>query len=258
MVIHMTIKQLEQELEIPRATIRFYEKEKLIAPKRSDNSYREYSEEDVAVLKKVIILRKIGLSVADIKMVLDGDCTLQSLLDKNISNLQNQMKELEGAINVSKLMKDRNEDISSLDENQYWTEMEELEQAGSRFKEILNDVMEYEKDVIQKEFQLVNSEGDLLFGPRGWKENLIRIVGTCACCGLVWFLLEGQNRSFGDFLEGFFWPFVCILFSSVFGLPVHYIGKKNPKLAKKIKKVGTGIAVAFTIGLLILAFVLRK
>ena len=42
----MTIKQLEQELEIPRATIRFYEKEKLIAPKRSDNSYREYSEED--------------------------------------------------------------------------------------------------------------------------------------------------------------------------------------------------------------------
>ena len=72
MVVIMTIKQLEQELEIPRATIRFYEKERLIAPKRSDNSYREYSDEDVAVLKKVIILRKIGLSVADIKMVLDG------------------------------------------------------------------------------------------------------------------------------------------------------------------------------------------
>ena len=174
----MTIKQLEQELGIPRATIRFYEKEKLFVPKRSDNSYREYSEEDVAVLKKVIILRKIGLSVADIKMVLDGGCTLQSLLDKNIAELQKQMKELEGAINVSKLMKDRNEDISGLDENRYWTEMEELEKTGSRFKEILNDVMEYEKDVIQKEFQLVNSEGDLLFGPRGWKENFIRIVGT--------------------------------------------------------------------------------
>ena len=134
MVIHMTIKQLEQELEIPRATIRFYEKEKLIAPKRSDNSYREYSDEDVAVLKKIIILRKIGLSVADIKKVLDGDCTLQSLLDMNISELQNQMKELEGAINVSKLMKDRNEDISSLDENRYWTEMEELEKADIKVK----------------------------------------------------------------------------------------------------------------------------
>ncbi len=65
----MTIKELEQELEIPRATIRFYEKENLIAPKRGDNSYREYSEEDVVTLKKIIILRKIGLSVADIKNI---------------------------------------------------------------------------------------------------------------------------------------------------------------------------------------------
>jgi len=41
----MTIKELEQELEIPRATIRFYEKENLISPKRGANSYREYSNE---------------------------------------------------------------------------------------------------------------------------------------------------------------------------------------------------------------------
>ncbi len=101
-------------------------------------------------------------------------------------------------------------------------------------------------------------EKEELFGPRGWKENLARIVGTCACCGLVWFLLEGKSRSFGDFLEGFFWPFVCILFSSIFGLPVYYIGKKNPKLAKKIKKVGIGIAVVFTIGLLVLAFFIAR
>ena len=55
----MTIKQLEEQLEISRATIRFYEKEKLINPKRNDNSYREYSEEDLIILKKVIILRSL-------------------------------------------------------------------------------------------------------------------------------------------------------------------------------------------------------
>lgn len=62
----MTIKEIEQELGVPRATVRFYEKENLIHPKRSGNSYRAYSEEDVAALKKVIILRKIGLSVQEI------------------------------------------------------------------------------------------------------------------------------------------------------------------------------------------------
>ena len=108
----MTIKQLELQLEIPRATIRFYEKEKLINPKRNDNSYREYSEEDVLTLKKVIILRKIGLSVSDIKKALDGESSLQSLLEKNILELENQMKELKGAISVSKRMHDRNEKFS--------------------------------------------------------------------------------------------------------------------------------------------------
>ena len=68
----MTIKELEQQLEIPRATIRFYERENLIAPKRGENSYREYSEDDVVTLKKIIILRKIGLSVSDIKNLLEG------------------------------------------------------------------------------------------------------------------------------------------------------------------------------------------
>ena len=244
----MTIKQLEQRLDIPRATIRFYEKENLISPKRNDNSYREYSEEDVATLKKIIVLRKIGLSVSDIKQVLDGECTLQSLLEKNILELQNQIKELEGAISVSKKMQDRNEDIFSLDENMYWTEIDKLEKSGLKFQEILN--IEFEKGIVLNEFQLINEEGKLLFG---LKESIIRVFGTCILCGLMWYLLEGQKRTLNDFLEGFFCPFVCILVYSIFGLPVHFIEKKNPKLAMKIKKIGTAVAVVITVCLLSLA-----
>lgn len=51
----MTIKEVETLLEIPRALVRFYEKEGLISPTRSSNSYRDYSEEDVANLMKIII-----------------------------------------------------------------------------------------------------------------------------------------------------------------------------------------------------------
>lgn len=249
----MTIKQLEQELDIPRATIRFYEKEKLINPKRNDNSYREYDDEDVVALKKIIILRKIGLSVSDIKKILDGECSLQSLLQKNILELENQIKELEGAISVTKIMQDRNEDIFSLDENMYWREIDELEKSGLKFKELLNDVFEFEKGVILKEFQLVNEEGNLLFG---LKESIFRAIGSCVVCGLIWYLFEGQNRTINDFLEGFIWPFICILIYSLLGLPIYFIGKKNPQLAKKIKKIGTVIAVAITIGLIIFTIIL--
>lgn len=249
----MTIKQLEQQLEIPRATIRFYEKENLINPKRNDNSYREYDDEDVVTLKKIIILRKIGLSVSDIKKVLDGECGLQSLLQKNILELENQIKELEGAINVTKIMQGRNEDIFSLDENMYWTQIAELEKSGLKFKEILNDVIAFEKGVILNEFQLVNEEGKLLYD---LKESIIRAIGSCVVCGLIWYLLEGRNRTLNIFLEGFFWPFVSILIYSIFGLPIYFIGKKNPQLAKRIKKIGTVIAVAITIGLFIIVILL--
>ena len=43
----MTIKEVEQNLNVPRATVRFYEKEGLLSPVRGENGYREYSEEDV-------------------------------------------------------------------------------------------------------------------------------------------------------------------------------------------------------------------
>ena len=56
----MTIKEVEEQLGLSRAAIRFYEKEQLLVPQRSGNTYREYSEDDIAVLKKIIILRKLG------------------------------------------------------------------------------------------------------------------------------------------------------------------------------------------------------
>lgn len=58
----MKINEVEKLLEIPKATIRFYEKEGLIIPQRNENSYREYSDEDVEILKKIIVLRKIWCS----------------------------------------------------------------------------------------------------------------------------------------------------------------------------------------------------
>ena len=251
----MTIKQLEQELELPRATIRFYEKENLIAPKRGENSYREYSSEDVATLKKIIVLRKIGLSVADIKDALEGKTSLQELLEKNIVGLQEKMKELEGAINVSKKMQIRNEDMNGLDEELYWNEIRVEEKAGNRFLDIVNDVVAFEKGVILKEFELVNEEGQRIYGI---KESIFRALGMCVLIGVLWFVLEGKERTVHDFIEGFFWPFICIIITSCFGLPLHFLGKKHPKAAGKIRKVGMILAGVLVILLLVLAIVLGK
>ena len=55
----MTIKEIETLSGLPRANIRYYESEGLIAPKRSENGYREYSQADAEVLLRVKLLQAL-------------------------------------------------------------------------------------------------------------------------------------------------------------------------------------------------------
>ena len=45
----------ENILSISRSNIRFYGKQGLFSPERKDNNYREYTEQDIKVLKKIIV-----------------------------------------------------------------------------------------------------------------------------------------------------------------------------------------------------------
>jgi len=50
----MKIKDVEKQVGISKANIRFYEEEGLIHPARNqENNYREYSETDVEQLRKL-------------------------------------------------------------------------------------------------------------------------------------------------------------------------------------------------------------
>ena len=183
----MTIKEVEVLLEIPRASIRFYEKEGLISPARGSNSYREYSEEDIAVLKKIIIFRKLGISVEDIKCLLKGDVSLAEQLSKNIIELKNKISELEGAIHVCELMQTQNVSMDNFDENYYWDKIHIEEMTGNKFLEIINDVITFEKNTILKEFELINDNGEMIYG---WKESIIRAFCSCVFVGVLWCIFD--------------------------------------------------------------------
>jgi DNA-binding transcriptional MerR regulator len=75
-----TIQQVSEQLNLPKSTIRFWEKEfeGYIRPKRSQGGQRRYSEDDMAALASIHAWREQGLSLAQIKEQLmrgDGDKT---------------------------------------------------------------------------------------------------------------------------------------------------------------------------------------
>ena len=79
----MRIKEAEQRTGLTAKAIRLYESKGLLKPAReTDNDYRDYTEEDVARLKTIAILRKLDLSVAEIKEWTDGQASLNELLHR--------------------------------------------------------------------------------------------------------------------------------------------------------------------------------
>lgn len=249
----MTIKEVEKELGLSRVTIRFYEKENLLTPQRSGNSYREYNEEDVAVLKKIVILRKLGFSLSEIKDFLEQNTPLQELLEKNIQELQEKMNELNGAIRICKKMQSRQEDFDTFNENFYWDEIKEQEERGNKFLEIVNDSIGYEKQIFYKYFSLLDVNGDMLYSE---KEIIWRVIKGFFVAGVIGFLFSGifaGEWKVVYFVSGLSTPILALGFMTLFGLPWHLLKKKYPKLSTIVKKIiyiiiiGIPVVVSFVI-----------
>ncbi|MGN0267747.1 MAG: MerR family transcriptional regulator [Lachnospiraceae bacterium] len=94
----MTIKEAERVTGLSRSNIRFYEKEKLISPERNENNgYREYSEEDIKTIQKIVYLRTLGISVEDIRRLSNKEAALYDVVKKQRQHLEEQLSELENA-----------------------------------------------------------------------------------------------------------------------------------------------------------------
>lgn len=63
----MRIQEVCRHLNITRKAIEYYIEQALLRPSVSANGYRDFSQEDVERLRKIIILRKLGLGVSGIR-----------------------------------------------------------------------------------------------------------------------------------------------------------------------------------------------
>lgn len=84
---YFSISVVAQMFSVHQQTIRLYEKEGLISPKRSDGNTRLFSEEDLDRLEEIIHLtHTVGINLAGVDMILK--------LQKKIEKLQGQMNDL--------------------------------------------------------------------------------------------------------------------------------------------------------------------
>ena len=123
----MTIKEVEEQTGLSRSNVRFYEKEKLITPVRNEsNGYRDYSASDIENIKKIAYLRTLGISIEDIRNVIEEKAPLREVLQKQNDMLNGQIADLNRAkILCEKMLDAENMEYDDLKVEQYVTELED-------------------------------------------------------------------------------------------------------------------------------------
>ena len=69
----MKRSEVEKITGLRRKAILYYEEKELISPALEENNYRNYSEEDLNRLIKISLYRRLGLSISEIKNILDSN-----------------------------------------------------------------------------------------------------------------------------------------------------------------------------------------
>lgn len=131
----MKINEVETLVGVTRRNIRFYEKEGLLTPSRnSQNGYRDYGDAEVEELKKIKLLRKLGLPLDEIRRLQKENATVADGMRRHLISLEREQKNLEQSMIFCHRMKDQEVKLSDLDAEIWLKEMESMERAGTTFQ----------------------------------------------------------------------------------------------------------------------------
>ena len=244
----MKIKELENLLSISRSNVRFYEKQGLFSPERKDNNYREYTNQDMEVLKKIIIFRKMGFTVEEIKLIQNNDLPFTEAIANAQRRIEDEIEQLNGSLKLIKQVAQENLSFDEIDIDEHWNAIGESEKSGEKFVDICKDFLELELNSFDVMWKYVFFHN--------FKKSRAK-HGTIIACGILLLLcvLRGIGKVLiwkESFWSGFLYPFAIALAASIIILPLFLLSKKFPKVASIIATVLLVLIILFFVGIFLL------
>ena len=131
----MKINEVEALAGISKKNIRFYEEQGLLSPRRnSENGYRDYGENEVEVLRRIKVLRKLGVPIEEIRQMLTGAHTVSDGIRRHMITLERERRNLDQSIELCRELQNQDIPVSGLDAEALLSQMEQLEQGGASFQ----------------------------------------------------------------------------------------------------------------------------
>ena len=131
----MKINEVEALVGITKKNIRFYEEKGLLCPVRnSENGYRDYGQAEVEELRRIKLLRKLGLPIEEIRRMQEGKQTVGDGMRRHLVTLERDRQNIDEAVRLCRLLQEREIPLGELDAEDVLAEMERLEQSGASFQ----------------------------------------------------------------------------------------------------------------------------
>ncbi|WP_025026448.1 MerR family transcriptional regulator [Caldalkalibacillus mannanilyticus] len=175
----MRIKEMAEKLNISARAIRFYEEKSLLTPlKDPQNQYRLFTEMDARRLQAILSLREVGMSIEEIRTLLEEidrgeDDELLYSLELQRSMMFSQMVELKQHIDTTDRMIEHLKAQRSLD----WEHIFELANGVKRLRDVRanwRDQWDFDRQAaIHDELVFNHSEG---FNKHPSYEQALRMV----------------------------------------------------------------------------------
>ena len=143
----MNSREVEKKLNLYPMNLKFYGK--IILPNSDDvaDETREFTQEDLDMLKKTIILRKLDVSIIDIKRLYKGARTLNEIVQRQLKTIEENMIELNGSKKLCKKIISENLTMESLDADKILDMIEKDEKKGKKYFDIEEDYI-YEQSKV--------------------------------------------------------------------------------------------------------------
>ncbi|MGM0169334.1 hypothetical protein IGI39_003650 [Enterococcus sp. AZ135] len=123
-----TIKEFSKMTGVSAVSLRYYDKKGILPSKRLENGYRFYDQNDLLIVKNLVVLKYGGFSLEDIRLLtsLYGEPEGQDCNDKANEVLHRNLKEMKERLSLLHQIIEVVEDIMPLFENH---ELYKLNQA---------------------------------------------------------------------------------------------------------------------------------
>lgn len=133
----LRINEVERLAGVTRRNIRYYEAEGLLSPGReSGNGYRDYSDADVSVLRRVKLLRKLDLPLEEIRRIQTGTLSVRDAMGRHIIQLERRRANLEAMTALCRELEGEAPQYAALDGEEWLRRMEQREKEGTKFVNI--------------------------------------------------------------------------------------------------------------------------